>query len=194
MINGSFTFGMMAALQSVLYSFRTSLSSCVNLTNSLQKTRVNIERIDDILERESRESILLKNDEVPDKLPGILEAKSISYRYNAGGQLVLKDISFRLEQGMMIAVVGSTGCGKSTLLKCLSGLYEPSDGKIFYGGLERRNIPDVVFHSTLSTVSQESMMFTDTIAENYSVWSLRGHCQWSLIYYCLMNLRQHLIL
>ena len=170
MIAGAFTFGFMAALQSVLTSFRSAFSNCINMINTLQETRTDIERIEDIMEREEMTEYPLPEDAEPDKLPGRLEVSSISFRYQEGEPLALTDISFTAEPGQLIAIVGSSGCGKSTLLKCLLSLYEPETGEIRYGGLTRSEIPDVVFHSTVNAVDQECVVFEDSIANNITMW------------------------
>lgn len=170
MIQGSFTFGIMAALQSVLGSFRNAFSNCVNMINNLQKTRTDIERIEDIRRRDTVPEHPLADADEPDKLPGTLEVSHVSYRYQEGEPLSIDDISFTAEPGELIAVVGSSGCGKSTLLKCLLSLYTPESGEIRYGGLTRDEIPDVVFHSSITAVDQECVVFEDSIAENLTMW------------------------
>ena len=70
----------------------------------------------------------------------------------------------------MVAIVGETGCGKSTLLKVLSDLYEPLSGEVFYDGKKREDIADVIFHSSVATVDQESVMFEDSIYNNIRMW------------------------
>ncbi len=170
MIAGQFTFGIMAALQAVLSSFRSAFSNCVNMTNTLQGTRTDIERIEDILERDSITEYPLTDDYEPDKLKGSLEVKDLCYRYQEGEPLALTDVSFSAEPGQLIAVVGSSGCGKSTLLKCLLSLYQPESGEILYGGYRREEIPDVVFHSSVTAVDQECVIFEDSIRNNLTMW------------------------
>ena len=169
MISGDFTFGIMAALQSVLAGFRGAFSNCVNMANKLQETRTDIERIDDVLKRDTIPERPLDTSE-PDKLPGTIEVKDLAYRYQEGEPLALEDINFTADQGQLIAIVGRSGCGKSTLLKCLLSVYEPESGEIRYGGCTRAEIPDIVFRSTVTAVDQEFVVFEDSISNNLKMW------------------------
>ena len=170
MIAGDFTFGIMAALQSVLTGFRGAFSNCVNMANKLQETRTDIERIDDVLRRDTVPERPLDGVSEPDKLPGTIEVKDLAYRYQEGEPLALEDINFTAEQGQLIAIVGRSGCGKSTLLKCLLSVYKPESGEIRYGGFTRDEIPDIVFHSTVTAVDQEFVVFEDSISNNLKMW------------------------
>ena len=170
MIQGQFTYGIMAALQTVLGSFRSSFSNCISMTNNLQKTRTEIERIEDIRERDSLPEKHLDPDAEPDKLRGRLDVSHLCYRYQEGEAPALDDVSFSARPGELIAVVGSSGCGKSTLLKCLLSLYEPESGNIWYDGRTRDQIPDVVFRSSVTAVDQECVVFEDSIANNLTMW------------------------
>lgn len=167
-INGNFTLGMMSAFQSMLKRVRSSMKSFMSTEQSLQMMRSDIERVDDILERDGEEVIY--TDGNADKLKGNLEVKNVCYRYNSGDIPAVEDVSFKVEQGQMVAIVGETGCGKSTLLKMLSGLYTPASGEILYDGKKRNEIPNVVFYSSIGSVDQELAFFEDSLKENLKMW------------------------
>ncbi len=171
-LHGNFTLGSMALFQSILNSMITSMNNCMASVNSLQTMRTNIERVNDIMHRDSRQLIPLPESdyETVDKLEGELSAHHISFRYNPGDNLVVDDVDIEVGRGQMIAIVGKTGCGKSTLLKILADLYEAESGEILYSGKHREEIPDVVFHSSVLTVDQETMMFEDSIYDNIRMW------------------------
>lgn len=171
-VHGNFTLGGMSLFQGILGSMINSVNNCIGAVDILQSMRTNIERVNDINNRKTREKIPLEtdDDEMPDKLEGRLSAKDICYRYNSGDHLALDHVSIEVEPGQMVAIVGSTGCGKSTLLKVLADLYEAESGEILYAGKSRREIPDVVFHSSVATVDQESVVFEDSIYNNISMW------------------------
>jgi ABC-type bacteriocin/lantibiotic exporter with double-glycine peptidase domain len=171
-LHGRFTLGSMALFQGILNSMILSMNNCMTTLNSLQTMRTNIERVNDIMHRDSRQPIPLPESEYDktDKLEGHLVARHISYRYNHGDKLALDDVSIEVKQGQMVAIVGKTGCGKSTVLKILADLYKAESGEILYSGKRREEIPDVVFHSSVMTVDQETMMFEDSVYNNIRMW------------------------
>ena len=94
----------------------------------------------------------------------------MNYRYNPGDDLAIDDVSMEVTPGQIVAIVGGTGCGKSTLLKLMADLYKPESGEILYSGLRREEIPDVVFHSSIMAVDQESVVFEDSVYSNIRMW------------------------
>ena len=171
-LQGSFTLGMMSLFQTVLNSMVNSMKNCLTSVETLQKMRTNIERMNDISRRPTREPIRLPEDqyETVEKLQGSIEAKHINYRYFQGDELAVNDVSLEVKPGQMVAIVGPTGCGKSTLLKILADLYTAESGDILYSGKHREEIPDVVFRSSVTTVDQECVMFDDSIYNNIRMW------------------------
>ena len=167
----NFTLGSMALFQGVLNSMITSLTNCVNSVDKLQSMRTNIERVNDITARQTKAPVFLKEErESAEKLKGHLKAENLCYRYNPGDDPAIDHVSIEVKPSEMVAIVGETGCGKSTLLKVLSDLYEPLSGEVFYDGKKREDIADVIFHSSVATVDQESVMFEDSIYNNIRMW------------------------
>lgn len=171
-VHGSFTLGSMALFQGILNSMTNAVINCISATDALQTMRMNIERVNDINRRKTRPAIPLceTNEADVDKLRGQLTANNICYRYNKGDRLALDNVSIEVKPGQSVAIVGPTGCGKSTLLKVLADLYEAESGEILYDGRLRSQIPDVVFHSSISTVDQETIMFEDSVYNNLRMW------------------------
>lgn len=167
---GKFTLGTLAMFQKVLGNMRGSLNNCLSSINTLQTMRTNIERVNDINHRPTREEIPLEEGVDYDKLEGHIEVNHVNYRYNRGDDLAINDVSLEVKPGQMVAIVGSTGCGKSTLLKMMADLYEPESGEILYNGKHRNEIPDVVFHSSITSVDQEAVVFEDSVYANIRMW------------------------
>lgn len=97
---------------------------------------------------------------------GDIEVKNLSFRYPATESYVLKDISFSVRSGEMIALVGKSGSGKSTLAGLINRLYEVEDGKIFLDGTDVNHYKLVNLRKHISTVSQNIALFEDTVRNN----------------------------
>lgn len=169
---GRFTIGMLSLFQGVLNKMRGSLGNCLSTVNTLQTMRTNIERVNDISGRETRAECPLRPEEYgsADKLAGDITVSHVNYRYNKGDEPAVRDVSLSVKKGSMVAIVGPTGCGKSTLLKLMADLYEAESGEILYSGKKRTEIPDVIFHSSVAAVDQETMVFEDSISDNIKMW------------------------
>lgn len=98
-------------------------------------------------------------------LKGNIEFQNVSFSYD-GVREVLKGVSFRVEKGEMIGLVGSSGSGKSTLMNLLTGFYEPTKGKIFFDGHELSQLDVGHLRRQIGVVLQDSYLFHGTILEN----------------------------
>ena len=96
-----------------------------------------------------------------------IEFKNVSFSYIPGIP-ILKDISFRIKAGEMVAFVGSTGAGKSTLLDLIPRFYDVRDGSIMIDGTDIRDVTISSLRGQIGIVSQEVLLFHDTIANNIS--------------------------
>jgi subfamily B ATP-binding cassette protein MsbA len=94
-----------------------------------------------------------------------IEFKGVSFSYD-GGVPVLDDVSFFIKAGEMVAFVGSTGAGKSTLLELIPRFYDVTAGAVTIDGTDVRRVTLGSLRRQISTVSQEVLLFHDTIANN----------------------------
>src|SRR5215204_558447 len=104
----------------------------------------------------------------PLPLPGDhrLEFERVGFRYETGGRPILEEISFTLEQGKRVAVVGPTGAGKSTLAGLILRFWEPTSGGIFLGGHELRVYSQDDVRGLIGVVSQDTHVFNETLRAN----------------------------
>jgi ATP-binding cassette subfamily B protein len=98
-----------------------------------------------------------------------LEFDGVSFKYNADGPYVLRDVSFELNRGDKIALVGSTGSGKSTILRLLTKTYDNYEGSIKLNGIELSAIPKAEVGKFFSLMQQEVFLFNESIEFNIAL-------------------------
>ena len=94
-----------------------------------------------------------------------IEASSVTFAYHEGSD-VLHDVSFKIEPGEVVGMIGPSGSGKSTLVQLLLGLREPASGQIAVGGVDLREIERVSWTARTAFVAQEAIMLSGTVADN----------------------------
>jgi len=99
-------------------------------------------------------------------LGGAIEARRLTFAYDPNSPPVLQDVSFKVEPGQTLAIVGPTGCGKTTIVNLLLHLYPVPDGMLFYDGRDINEIPLAALRRSIAYVSQDVFLFSDTIRNN----------------------------
>ena len=156
-----------------------NFGSFIMFLNNLMWPMAAIGRIINILTRGSAamqrlETVLHAEPEIADwpeardqgPVEGRIEAKGLTFRYAGREEPVLENVSFTLEKGQTLGVVGRTGTGKTTLVNLLMRVFEPSEGQLFVGGREIHQIPLQQLRETCGYVPQDNFLFSDTISEN----------------------------
>ena len=98
-----------------------------------------------------------------------IEFRDVSFRYPGSKNDVLKNLSFKINSGFHMALVGPNGSGKTTLIKLLCRLYEPNGGAIFLNGIDIREYELDDYMQQLSVVFQDFQLFSFTVGQNVSV-------------------------
>jgi subfamily B ATP-binding cassette protein MsbA len=118
---------------------------------------------------------------VSDAVRGDIEFRNVSFGYGGDGGPVLRNISVSIDAGQTLAIVGHSGSGKSTLVSLLPRFYEVSDGDILLDGVSIRDYKLSNLRDHISLVSQDVVLFNDTIANNLAYGELRAHSREELL-------------
>jgi subfamily B ATP-binding cassette protein MsbA len=118
---------------------------------------------------------------VKDDVVGEIEFREVSFRYADDNLQVLDRVSFKVEAGQSLAIVGHSGSGKSTLVSLLPRFHDQFEGEILLDGISVRDYDLVSLRSNISLVSQDIVLFNDTIANNLAYGQLRGCSQSELL-------------
>lgn len=144
--------------------FYAPISGLATLLENTQQSLAGAERVMLILDTPSK--IVDKEGAITiERAKGAVEFEHVSFKYETGDE-VLKDISFRCEPGMMVALVGPTGVGKTTLTQLISHFYEPQSGKILLDGTDINDITLESLRKNISPVLQDTFLFNGTVKEN----------------------------
>lgn len=135
--------------------------------NTLQMGMVSAERIFDVLDTKEftpNEGTIQHNN-----IRGEIEFKNVCFGYNED-KYVLKDLSFRVNPGETLALVGATGAGKSSAINILSRFYEIQKGQILLDGVDIREYDLHFLRTTIATVLQDVFLFSDSVMHNINLY------------------------
>ena len=109
---------------------------------------------------------------LPSPLRGQIDFEGVSFSYGGAGAQALRNVSFRIEPGETIAVVGRNGAGKTTLIKLLCRLYDPSAGRILLDGVDIRELDPAELRAVIGAMFQDYVTYQATASENIGLGDL----------------------
>lgn len=124
---------------------------------------VSIGRINEILKTEPA---MVFEDVADEELSGSVKFDHVSFAYPNDENPTLQDISFEIQPGQMVGIVGATGSGKSTLAQLIPRLFDPTEGTVSVGGKDLRHVSKATLKNTISIVLQKAILFSGTISGN----------------------------
>ena len=128
------------------------------------KGEASAKRVANVLAEPEDLSVLLSEEEVPENAPHI-EFRNVSFSYTGVGKNV-ENLSFKLERGQTLGILGATGSGKSTIVNLLLRLYDPDEGQILIDGRDIRTIPAEELRAKFGVVFQNDFVTEGTVADN----------------------------
>ena len=130
----------------------------------IPRAQISANRVHEVLE--STPSIVDPKKETEATEIGSVEFSHVSFAYNEKGGEVLSDISFRIEKGQTLAVIGPTGSGKSTIVSLLARFYDPTSGQVKIDGVDLKETKEATLRKKLSLVPQKGVLFSGTVESN----------------------------
>lgn len=155
--------GLIVSFISYAAMFYNPVNFFANLPDSFQSAMASTEKILDILEAEPERQN--ESHVVPDKLNGKIEFLHVGFSFDKSKK-VLDDVTFTINPGEIVGIVGTTGSGKSTLINLLMRFYDDYSGEILIDGHNIKNFELAAYRDRIGFVQQEPMMFGDTIYNN----------------------------
>ena len=129
----------------------------------LPQAQVSAERINEVLDRRAsiREGSVREG-----KTTGTVEFRNVSFRYPNASDYELENISFKVERGETLAIIGATGSGKTTLISLIPRFYDATEGEVLVDGVNVRDYAFDALYDKLGYVTQKAVLFSGTIRDN----------------------------
>ena len=162
-LKGGMTAGELTVFLSYLASFFKPVKDLASMNNSIAQTAVAVERIRTILDADA--ILPEKPDAREQAIHGEITFDHVAFAYDASCP-VLRDVSFHVEPGQMVGVVGPTGGGKSTIMSLIPRFYDPSAGTVLVDGIDVRDYRLQALRDQIGYVLQETVLFRGTIRDN----------------------------
>lgn len=168
-IHGQMTLGMMLAVQYIIGQLNSPVEQLMNFFYSLQDVKISLERINEIhqMDDENGKEGLLTS--IEDKNEGI-DIKNIMFKYDPHAlRKTIDDVSIRIPQGKVTAIVGASGSGKTTLIRLMLGYYPVLEGTINIGNTDINKLNKKWWRRQCGVVMQDGVIFSESIARNIAV-------------------------
>jgi ABC-type multidrug transport system fused ATPase/permease subunit len=163
-VAGTMTAGALTVYLAYLTKFFKPVKDLASMTSAIAQTTVALERIQKIL---AADDIISERADAtdPGRVKGAIALEHVAFSYGEGAP-VLRDVSFTIEAGQVVGVVGPTGSGKSTVLSLIPRFYDPTAGRILIDGTDVSTFKLAALRAQVGFVLQETVLFRGTIREN----------------------------
>ncbi len=186
-ISGSLTVGTVVALTAYLGRLYGPLTAMSNVQVDVMTALVSFERVLEVLDLEPTVTDAPDADDLADDIErhgASLELDGVTFRYPSASEVslaslesvavegtdpttdTLRDVTFAVPAGAMVALVGSSGAGKTTVSQLVTRMYDPTSGHVRIAGRDLRDVTQESLHDAVGVVTQEAHLFHDSIAEN----------------------------
>ena len=160
---GNLSIGNIAEFLIYVYLLTWPVTALGWITSIIQRASASQRRINEFLEQKTD---ILSNKKEKIDLLGKIEFKNVSFRYPDTNIHGMKDISFKINPGESLGIIGATGSGKSTISNSIMRLFDVDKGKILFDDIDIKNLDIQHFRRQIGYVPQDVFLFSDTITNN----------------------------
>jgi len=167
-LKGELTVGQLIAFNIISGNVVGPIIRLAGTWQTIQGLQISVERLADVVDAQTEQC----QDAQPIALPpikGKVEFENISFRFKAHSPLVVKSVSFSIDAGRFIGIVGQSGSGKSTIMKLLPRLYSPSDGVIKIDDYDISKVDLDSLRQQIGIVPQDAILFDGSIRDNIAL-------------------------
>jgi subfamily B ATP-binding cassette protein HlyB/CyaB len=167
-IQGNLTVGGLVAFNMLASRVSMPVLRIAQIWQDFHQARLSIERLGDILNTRPESTVSVGRAVLP-PIRGAVTFDHVGFRYRVDGPEILHDVSFDIDAGQVVGIVGPSGSGKSTLAKLLERIYVPETGRVLVDGIDLAMTDAAWLRRQVGTVLQEDILFNRSVAENIAL-------------------------
>ena len=133
---------------------------------------VSAKRINEVLE--TKNVIYENRTPFSPKECGTIEFKNVNFKYPSASEYILKNLSFKVNKGETLAIIGATGSGKTSVVQLMARLYDVTEGEVLIDGVNIKDIPFDLLYSRIAYVPQKAELFSGTVKSNITLGTVNG--------------------
>lgn len=165
-INGRITMGEYVAFSGLIWAIANPMRQLGNVMNEFQRFSAASEKVMEIYYSEPEIVDKPEAVDLPERFEGRIEFKNVSFQYADANLPVLHNVTFTVNPGETLAIMGETGCGKTSLIQLIPRFYEATEGEVLIDGV---NVQDMKLHQlrkNIGLATQDVLLYSDTIDGN----------------------------
>lgn len=167
-IDGDLSIGQLIAFNMLSAQVTGPLLRIVNLWQEFQQVGISVQRLGDVLNTRPERAYNPNRTTLP-QIKGQIVFEDVTFRYRLEAGPVLRNVSFTVQPGQLIGIVGRSGSGKSTIAKLIQRLYVPERGRVLVDGVDLAQVDPAWLRRQVGVVIQENFLFNRSVRDNIAL-------------------------